>query len=144
MFPKATLLSIITLVIHAAAVPVEPAPGISIPLHKRGCLTTADGVFDHSKAIRASVITQNKYRQNLISYTANGGTLRQGSVIKELATISSEVTKRQSEPLIDENQDTEWAGKISVGTPPKQFLIDFDSTRSTRLCRFSVILIPFP
>lgn len=143
MFPKATLLSIVTLAIHAAAVPVEPAPGISIPLHKRGCFTTADGVFDHSKAIRASVITRNKYRQNLISYTANGGTLRQGSVIKELATVSSEVTKRQSEPLIDE-KDTEWAGMISVGTPAKQFLIDFDSTRSTRLCSFSVILIPSP
>ena len=144
MFPKATLLAIVILVIHAAAVPVKPTPGISIPLHKRGTLTTAEGVFDHAKAVRASVITQNKYRQNLISYTANGGTLREGAVIKELATVSSEFTKRQSEQLTDENQDTEWAGKVSIGTPPVEFLIDFDSTRSPRPYGSSVVLIHSP
>jgi cathepsin D len=141
MFPKATLLALVTLVIHAAAVPVESASGISIPLHKRGSLTTAEGVFDHTKAIRASVVTQNKYRQNLLTYTANGGTLRDGAVIKELAVMPSDLTKRQSESLTDENQDTEWAGKISIGTPPKDFLIDFDSTCSSHIYNIIVILI---
>lgn len=127
MFPKATLLAIVTFVISAAAVPVNRAAGISIPLHKRGSYATADGVFDRSKAIRASVITQNKYRQNLITLKANGGTLRETAYIKELAFVPSEFTKRQNEDLIDEN-DTEWAGQVSIGTPPVQFLIDFDST----------------
>jgi len=58
----------------------------------------------------------------------NGGTLREDAVIKELAFVPSEFAKRQSEPLIDENNDTEWAGLLSIGTPPVKFLIDFDST----------------
>jgi len=59
---------------------------------------------------------------------ANGGTLREDAVIKELAFVPSEFAKRQSEPLIDEDNDTEWAGLVSIGTPPMKFLIDFDST----------------
>jgi hypothetical protein len=140
MFPKATLLALITLVIHAAAVPVKRAAGISIPLHKRGSYTTSEGVFDRAKAARASVVTHNKYRQNLITLKANGGTLREGAVIKELAIYHSEFIKRQSEPLIDENQDTEWAGKVSIGTPPVEFLIDFDSTYPRCLYGSSTVL----
>jgi cathepsin D len=128
MFPKTTLLAILTFIINAAAVPVKPAAGISIPLHNRGSLTTSEGVFDRAKAIRASVITQNKYRQNLMTLKANGGTLREGAVIKELAFVPSEFAKRQNEQLIDEDNDTEWAGQVSIGTPPVKFLIDFDST----------------
>jgi len=144
MFPKATLLAIVTLVINAAAVPVNRPAGISIPLHKRGCLTTSDGVFDRSKAVRASVITQNKYRQNLMTLKANGGTLREGAYIKELAFIPSKFAKRQNEPLIDENQDTEWAGTISIGTPPVEFLIDFDSTYSRCLYVSSLVFTHSP
>ena len=140
MFPKATLLALVTLVINAAAAPVERPAGISVPLHKRGYLTTPEGVFDRSKAIRASVITHNKYRQNLMSLMANGGKLREGARIKELAFIPSEFVKRQNEPLIDENQDTEWAGTVSIGTPPKEFLIDFDSTYPPCFSHSSAVL----
>lgn len=140
MFPKATLLAIITLVITAAAVPVQRPAGISVPLHKRGGLTTTEGVFDRSKAIRASVITSNKVRQNLMSKVANGGTLHKGAWIKDLAVTPSEFVKRQNEPLIDEDNDTEWAGTVSIGTPPKEFLIDFDSTYRARIYSSSVVL----
>jgi cathepsin D len=121
------LLALVTLVINAVAGPVQRPGGISIPLHKRGGLTTTDGVFDLSKAIRTSVITQNKVRQNLMSIKANGGTLREGAYIRELAFIPSKVNKRQNEALIDEDNDIAWAGEVSIGTPPKKFLIDFDS-----------------
>ena len=141
MFPKVTLLAIITFIINTAAVPVKRAAGVSIPLHKRGSLTTSEGVFDLAKAIRTSVITQNKYRQNLITLMANGGTLREDAVIKELAFVPSEFAKRQSEPLIDEDDDTEWAGLVSIGTPPAQFLIDFDSTYPRCIYDTSVVLI---
>ena len=144
MFHKATLLTILTLVIQAAAVPVKRATGISIPLHKRGCITTIDGVFDHAEAVRASVMTQNKYRHNLISFKANGGTLRKGAVIKELVTIPSEFLKRESEPLIDQDHHRLWAGNVSIGTPPVEFLIDFDSAYPPRLYRFSVLLTHSP
>ena len=36
--------------------------------------------------------------------------------------------KRQKEALTDEENDLEWAGTISIGTPAQSFLIDFDST----------------
>lgn len=39
------------------------------------------------------------------------------------------VERRQAETLTDEEEDLEWAGTISVGTPPQKFLIDFDSKR---------------
>lgn len=36
--------------------------------------------------------------------------------------------KRQKEALTDEENDLEWAGTITIGTPAQSFLIDFDST----------------
>ena len=39
--------------------------------------------------------------------------------------------KRQKEPTTDENNDLEWAGTISIGTPAQNFLIDFDSKSTT-------------
>ena len=143
MLPKATLLALIALVANAAAVTVKRPAGISIPLHKRGPLTTGEGVFDSAKAIRASVIAQNKYRQNLMTLKANGGTLPEGLVIKEPASVLSEFAKRQSEPLIDELNDTEWAGTVSIGTSPVKFLIDFDSTHLRRLYRSDCVLTHF-
>jgi len=144
MFPRATLLAIITLVIQAAAVPVNRTTGISVPLHKRGYITTSDGVFDRAKAVRASVMTQNKYRHNLISFKANGGILRKGAVIKELATIPSELLKRQSESLTNQQNDTFWAGTVSIGTPPVEFLMNFDSTYPPHLYGSSVVLTHLP
>jgi len=44
--------------------------------------------------------------------------------------IVDELKKRQVEPLTDENEDVEWAGTISIGTPAQNFLIDFDTGSS--------------
>lgn len=68
--------------------------------------------------------------------------------IKPLASVPSHIQarleKRQAEPLTDEEDNTEWAGRqpqvtstyisfflgtISIGTPAQKFLIDFDSKR---------------
>jgi cathepsin D len=46
--------------------------------------------------------------------------------------------KRQAEPLEDEN-DIEWTGGISIGTPGKTFLIDFDSEWSCVQVNLSLI-----
>jgi hypothetical protein len=45
--------------------------------------------------------------------------------------VEARMEKRQSESLTDEDQDEEWAGTISIGTPAQSFLIDFDSKSST-------------
>ena len=54
-------------------------------------------------------------------------------MIKDLASIPDDIkaklqlSKRQAESLEDENQDTEWAGDITIGSDDQKFLIDFDS-----------------
>ena len=132
MLPKATLLALVALVANVAAVAVKAPAGISIPLHKRGSLTTAEGVFDHAKAIRASVMTQNKYRRNLMTLKSNG---------EEPTSIPSEFAKRQSELL--EEHGSEWSGSISIGTPPQNFLIAFDSMHLRHLCSSDFVLTHF-
>ena len=44
--------------------------------------------------------------------------------MKPLRTYAA-LEKRQKEPTTDENNDLEWAGTISIGTPAQYFLIDF-------------------
>lgn len=53
-----------------------------------------------------------------------------GAEIKPLAVVPESLAKRQSEALTDEEDDLEWAGTISVGTPAQKFLIDFDTGSS--------------
>ncbi|KAJ6536359.1 acid protease [Mycena capillaripes] len=145
MFNKSALLLAVTLALSVAATPAAApaeavAQGTSIPLRKRSSLTRADGVFDKDKAIVSTVNTINKHRQNLLNLQKNKGVeaLRPGAEIKELATLPADVEarmlrraeKRQSEKLTDEDDDEEWAGKISVGTPAQSFLIDFDTGSS--------------
>ena len=75
----------------------------------------------------------SKHRANLLNLKTNVGehVFKEGSFIKELATIPEHLlTKRQSESLTDEEDDLEWAGTISVGTPAQKFLIDFDTGSS--------------
>ncbi|KAJ7689845.1 acid protease [Mycena rosella] len=135
MFNKAALLLAVTLALSAVATPAVSKPaarGTTIPLRKRSSLTRPDGVFDADKAILAGIATHNKHRQNLINLEKNVGlsALNEGAKIQPLASVPKDVEtrmmKRQSEALIDENDDL-WAGKISVGTPAQKFLIDFDT-----------------
>ncbi|KAJ7178212.1 acid protease [Mycena filopes] len=144
MFNKSALLLAVTLAVSVAAgpAPVESvARGTAIPMRKRSSLTTAEGVFDHDAAIARTIITKNKHRQNLINLQKNKGVdaFNEGAEIKELVKIPIDVearmqqravAKRQSEKLTDEDDDEEWAGTISVGTPAQKFLIDFDTGSS--------------
>ncbi|KAJ7184643.1 acid protease [Mycena filopes] len=113
-----------------------PAYGNSIPIRRRSSLTRSDGVFDHDKAILGTVKTINKHRQNLLNLKKNHGVgvFNDGTEIKAPAMVPKEVearmVRRQSEGLTDEDNEVEWAGTITVGTPPQTFLIDFDTGSS--------------
>ncbi|OJT11687.1 Aspartic protease [Trametes pubescens] len=130
MFCKASLVTV-ALALIAAASPLQDA-GISIPLAKRSSLTNADGTFNHEKAILSTIQTKNKHRANLINLEKNVGihAFKEGAAIKPLAVVPESLAKRQSEALTDEEDDLEWAGTISVGTPAQKFLIDFDTGSS--------------
>ncbi|KAJ7225267.1 aspartic peptidase domain-containing protein [Mycena pura] len=132
------LLFYLILTVSAAPRPNLQIPsqtsGMSIPLRRKAAITTPAGIFDKPKAIAATVITKNKHRQNLINLQRNEGpaALNPGAVIQPLATLAADILsdlklKRQAEPLVDESQDLEWAGLISIGTPAQSFIIDFDT-----------------
>ncbi|KAI0358653.1 acid protease [Trametes cingulata] len=132
MFCKASLITV-ALALIAAASPVQENSGIRIPLAKRSSLTNEDGTFNREKAIISTVNTINKHRANLINLEKNVGrqAFKEGAEIKPLATLADfNLTKRQNEPLTDEEDDLEWAGTISIGTPAQKFLIDFDTGSS--------------
>ncbi|KAI0771238.1 acid protease [Trametes elegans] len=138
MFCKTTLITV-ALALLSSATPIlrdEPAPvaGIRVPLQKRGSLKTADGVFSYEKAVREIVKLQNKHRQNLLNIQANLGVegLPLGAEIKALATLpvsllNSVLGSRGAVPLTDQDSDLEWTGPIAIGTPGRNYTIDFDT-----------------
>lgn len=77
-------------------------------------------------------ILSSKHRANLINLEKNVGrhVFKEGAEIKPLAVVPASLSKRQKEALTDEDEDTEWAGTISIGTPAQKFLIDFDTGSS--------------
>ncbi|KAK7051797.1 acid protease [Favolaschia claudopus] len=142
MFKKAALMFSFTLALSVAAVPATSSPvdavnwgtNSSISVRRRASFTKPNGVFDKDKAVAATVATKNKHRQNLINLQKNKGlaAFNAGAKIGVPASVPVDVEarllrKRQDEGLTDEQQDLEWAGGISVGTPKHNFLIDFDT-----------------
>ncbi|EKM60380.1 uncharacterized protein PHACADRAFT_203593 [Phanerochaete carnosa HHB-10118-sp] len=138
------------LALLATAGPVVRTPGIRIALGERSTLARADGTFDHERTILHNIKThkralrrsfralvanlydapRSRYHRNLRSSlisTASG----KAEEIKGFRTISPSSQRRDVgvESLIDEN-DNEWLGEISIGTPGQLFLIDFDTGSS--------------
>lgn len=50
-----------------------------------------------------------------------------GARIPELAVLPAWLQKRQAEPLDDQQNNEEWTGTVSIGTPGQDFTIDFDT-----------------
>ncbi|KAI0355632.1 acid protease [Trametes cingulata] len=132
MFIQSSLITL-ALVLTAAASPVAEGLGTRIPFQERNGFTTDDGWFDHERAVQQVVRDRNKHRNNLINLERNSGrhSFNEGAHIRPVANFSamytSGLSKRQAEPLSDEGGDQYWAGNIAIGTPGKNFFIDFDT-----------------
>ncbi|KAI8978783.1 acid protease [Trametes punicea] len=140
MLFKATFFTV-TLALLSAATPVlldetAVSTGIRVPLHKRGSLRNAGGVFDYEKTVRELVKLKNKHRQNLINLERNVGrqAFPAGAEVKALASLPATLlgnsSKRGGVPLTDQLDDLEWTGPITIGKPGQTFTIDFDTGSS--------------
>ncbi|KAI0630212.1 protease [Trametes polyzona] len=128
MFVKAGLVTL-ALILSGLASPTTEGPGIRVPFAKRDGLASKEGWFDHQKALEMIARDHNKHRQNLINLERNLGlgAFNEGASILPGMPYPDPLKKRQAEPLVDENGDEFWAGTISIGTPSKNFFIDFDT-----------------
>ncbi|KAI0770143.1 acid protease [Fomes fomentarius] len=132
MFCKTTLIALaIALVASASPTEVAREPkrilptGTRIHLTKRGALTNENGVFNRTKAVNEVAKLTNKHRLNQFNVVNNGGRTISG---KEY--INTNVTfprsKRDGLPL-DDSQDLMWTGTVTIGSPPQNFTVDFDT-----------------
>ncbi|KAB5590496.1 hypothetical protein CTheo_6078 [Ceratobasidium theobromae] len=120
MLAKVALVAAAIAATTVSANPVPETPKIiTIPLSKRGTPLSKDGKVVASALARQVAKVQAKYAHGNAAYKKNTG-------LELFKGISSNV-KRQAEPLTDEENDTLWAGSISIGTPGQSFLIDFDT-----------------
>ena len=121
-------------------------PFSTISLGKRTTLTQDDGTFDAKMAVRSASRTKNKHQQNMINFqrnmsTASPGDIRSilyksrsrldGYLLQNAVTSVAQVlhSKTGSAPLTNQN-NFEWTGLTSVGTPIQSFVVQIDTGSS--------------
>ncbi|KIJ23298.1 hypothetical protein M422DRAFT_56883 [Sphaerobolus stellatus SS14] len=100
--------------------PVQDGGNARITLHQRPTLTRADGTFDKDKAMRHDLIIRSHFKSDAIEPTR---TIRETHALK----YPDDLRRRQSVPLSASDEASEWLGSLSIGTPPRKFVVNFDS-----------------
>ena len=84
-----------------------------------------------SLLVRATHIVTSKFFRTQLNYRKNTGHwINNRTSVPSLEKLFRHIIPRDGEPLVDIEDDTEWAGTISIGTPPRTFTINFDTGSS--------------
>ncbi|KAI0314883.1 acid protease [Amylostereum chailletii] len=121
----------------AAAAPVTTLPtgtgggtGTSVPLTKRSKLLNEDGGVNLKFLSRHLDRVTSKLDRGLTAYLANTGIAHTLAQSLNLLHLSDPLTRRAGNLALADEDDIVWTGTLSIGTPPKEFSIDFDTGSS--------------
>ncbi|KAG8753205.1 Type I transmembrane sorting receptor [Ceratobasidium sp. 428] len=122
MFTSTNALATLALVGLVSAVPLDThrRVGVVVPLHKRGPTSL------NSEGIIVPTALANVAKQVQVKYAVGNAAYKQNTGKALFPNLEGSLVKRQNEPLTDEQEEL-WAGKITIGTPPQEFLVDFDT-----------------
>ncbi|KAA1468964.1 acid protease [Dentipellis sp. KUC8613] len=114
-----------------AAAPVlarAQAEGTRIPLQKRASFLQADGAVDLESLVRHVGFITTKLNRGFAAFEKNTGAPHPLSQLMSTVANLTHLGARATNPVVlqDEN-NTVWAGTLAIGTPPKEYAIDFDT-----------------
>ncbi|KAG6328714.1 hypothetical protein ID866_10375 [Astraeus odoratus] len=113
MRPLSLFISIAILTLQVAA--LRRPPSISIPLQKRASLVRTDGSFDLERALQHLAFIEAKISAGL-------------HVLAKKGKPARDVRRRDAGDIaLTDSNNLLWYGNISVGTPPINLTVDFDT-----------------
>ncbi|KAH8118711.1 acid protease [Phellopilus nigrolimitatus] len=117
----ATALSLLPFLVSATPTPAAE-PGLRIPLTKRSSIVK-NGVVNVDALQAHDAYVGRKIKLGFANYEKNVG--------KAHPNYNSTISKRStsSVPLTDDNSQL-WQGSVTVGTPAKTYIVDFDTGSS--------------